>query len=202
MLTATSTNATACMVQDYDLEGAIASLRSGDLILYPTDTIWSIGCDATNTRAIERIIKLKRAASASLHFEILVDSLQMLKHYVNHLHPRLETLLVYHVRPLTVVLDQARNLPANLITNDGSIAIRVVQDQYCRELIKAFGHPIVATFANVIDDPIPAHFGAISSEILQGVDYVSKFRQHEKNHGQPSVMVRLSDQDELLFLRD
>lgn len=192
---------TACMVQNYDLEGALTTLRKGGLILYPTDTIWSIGCDATNTFAIEKILSLKRGASYP-GIEILVDSVQMLKSYVRHLHPRIETLLTYHVQPLTVLFDNPHNIPHNALDQEGNMAIRIVQDDYCRDLIEAFGKPLVATYANVASQPIPSNFGAISSEIIQGVDYVTKYRQHEKIVGSPSVMVQLSERDELLFLRE
>lgn len=192
---------TACMVQNYDLEGALTTLRKGGLILYPTDTIWSIGCDATNAFAIEKVLQLKRGASGH-GIEILVDSVQMLKSYVRHLHPRIETLLTYHVRPLTVLFDNPHNVPQNALDEDGYMAIRMAQDDYCRSLIAAFGKPLVASYANVANQPIPSNFGAISSEIIQGVDHVSKYRQHEKITGRPSVMVRLSERDELLFLRE
>lgn len=192
---------TACMVQNYDLEGALTTLRKGGLILYPTDTIWSIGCDATNTFAIEKVHSLKRGASYP-GIEILVDSVQMLKSYIRHLHPRIETLLIYHVRPLTVLFNNPHNIPHNALDKEGNMAIRIAQDDYCRNLIAAFGKPLVATYANVASQPIPSNFGAISSEIIQGVDYVAKYRQHEKMPGRPSVMVQLSERDELLFLRE
>ena len=106
----TFTNAASCMVQNYDLETALKILHQGGLLLHPTDTIWSISCDATNPFGIRKVFQLKRNSSYQ-HVEILVDSLGMLREYVEHLHPRIETLLVYHVRPLTIVMDQARNLP-------------------------------------------------------------------------------------------
>lgn len=189
------------MVQDYDLKSAISTLHNGGLILYPTDTLWSLGCDATNPRSVERVYRLKRT-HISYPAEVLVSSLEMLKDYVAHLHPRIETLLIYHLRPLTVLYQEARNLPPSLLGSDGSVAIRLVQDEYCMELIDAFGRPLMATPASIIDAPFPSTFGAISSEIIQGVDYVVKHRQKEKMHGEPSVMVRLSERDELVFLRE
>lgn len=197
----TSTKGTLMRVQNYDLNGAVAAMKNGGLILYPTDTLWSIGCDATNPLAIDRIARLKRE-QPSKSFEILVDSLDMLKSFVEHLHPRLETLLLYHVRPLTLFIEKAKNLPANLVGPSGNIAIRLVQDSFCRYLINELESPIVAATANVANMPIPGNFGGISSEIITGVDYVVKHRRYEKRKGQASVMVKLSDKSELIFLRE
>ena len=197
----TSTNEMIGMVQNYDLDGAVNTLLNGGLILYPTDTIWGIGCDATNEAAVDKVYELKKR-DRSKPLIILVDSISMLKQYVAHLHPRIETLLTYHVRPLTVVYENAINLPANLTGADNSIAIRIVKDPFCNALISAFGRPLVSTSANVSNEPFPSNFGSVSSEIIQGVDYVVKHRQNEKVNGQPSVMVKLSDKEELIFLRD
>ncbi len=197
----TYTNEKMRMAQQYDLEGALTTLRNGGVILYPTDTIWSIGCDATNPQAIEKVRRIKQN-SAARSFEILVDSIQMLKNYVEHLHPKIETLLIYHVRPLTVVFDRPRNLPLDLAAPDGTAAFRLVQDEFCRQLIEHLNRPILASYASIGDLTYPVNFGAISSEIIEGVDFVVKYRQHEKAVGEPSVMVKLSRRDELIFLRE
>ncbi len=189
------------MVQEYDLKGALTTLQDGGVILYPTDTIWSIGCDATNPQAIEKVYNIKQKATAR-SFEILVDSIQMLKNYVEHLHPKIETLLVHHMRPLTVVFDRPRNLAENVRAADGSVAIRIAQDEFCSSLIADFGKPILASFASVGDMTFPTNFGAISSEVIEGVDFVVKYRQNEKAVDEPSVMVKLSKRDELIFLRE
>ena len=201
MLMTTSANERTFMVQNYNLEGALAVLTQGGLMLHPTDTIWSIGCDATNAKAIENLLQLKRPEQAT-KLEVLVDSVEMLRNYVKHLHPRIETLLVYHLRPLTIIFDQVKHLPESIKENDLSVAFRVVQDDYCRKLIAAFGKPLVASYACVGCKDYPANFGAVSSEIIQGVDFVTRHRQHEKIIGKPSVMVRLTEEDELEFLRD
>lgn len=197
----TFTNEISCMVHNYDLDGAIHKLDQGGLILYPTDTIWGIGCDATNPTAVSRVYDLKKR-DHSKSFVILVDSIHMLKQYVDHLHPRIETLLLYHLRPLTVIYNQGVNLAENASALDGSVAIRIVKDPFCRALINTFDRPLIATSANINNEPFPANFGEVSSEIIQGVDYVVKHRQHEKGLGQPSVIVRLSDKDELIFIRE
>ena len=189
------------MVQNYDLDNALETLRTGGLILYPTDTVWSIGCDATNPRAIGRVRQLKNTNDA-LGLEILVSSLDMLRRYVVHLHPRIETLLIYHLRPLTVLYEQGRNLPNSILSEDGQVAIRLVQDEYCRQLISLFGKPLVATAADLREGYYPDNFGAVSSDVIERVDYVSHHRRNDKARAKPSVVARLSYKDELEFLRE
>jgi len=197
----TFTNERASMVQNYDLEGAKRALQEGQLILYPTDTVWSIGCDATNLRAIMRIRNLKKTP-VEQGLEVLVSSLPMLRQYVTHLHPRLETLLHYHVRPLTIIYEQGRNLPRSVMHEDGSIAIRLVQDDYCRALIDSLGMPLVAAAADLRANYFPTGFGTISSDVIEQVGYVSRHRRTDRTPSEPSVMVRLGDKDELDFLRE
>ncbi len=189
------------MVQNYDLNEALGTLQQGGLILYPTDTLWSIGCDATSGEAVLNLRRLNNL-STSHPIELLFSSINMIKAYVDQLHPRLETLLTYHVQPLTILIDCPRRLPESLFSPEGAIAIRLVQDSYCRELIEQFGFPLVAACAGSPERSLPASFGSVSSELIRGVDYVVKHRQMEKIGGQLSVMVCLSDQDELIFLRE
>ena len=120
------------MVDYYDLQKTIDTLESDGLILYPTDTNWSIGCDATSELAVTRVFRLKNRPY-SQPMTILVDSMEMLKRYVDHVHPRIETLLSFHLRPLTIVYDAAVNLPSKLTAADGSIAVRIPQDEFCRD---------------------------------------------------------------------
>lgn len=194
----TFTNETKGMVSQDEIQEATEALRTGGLILYPTDTIWSIGCDATDPVAIERICNLRGHRSTD-DFELLFDSFELLRRHVGPIHPRLETLLAYHVRPLTVLFDQPRRLPERL---GRRIAARLAQDELCRTLITAYGAPLVATAASLHGQPYPINFGAVSSQVIEGVDYVFKHRQQEKSNGEPSVMVRLSERDELEFLRE
>ncbi len=184
-----------------NLETITTTLENGGLILYPTDTIWGIGCDATNEDAVQRIYDLKKR-SYDQPFVLLVNSIEMLKNYVEQVHPRIETLLLHHVQPLTVVYDQAKNLPPVAHAPDGSVAIRVVQDSFCRELIHQFGKPIVASAANIIGKPYPANFGGISSDVITGVDYVVKWKQGDKQLGQPSVIAKFSEKEDFIFLRE
>lgn len=197
----TTLDQTTSMVNYYDLDKTIQSLNSEGLILYPSDTSWSIGCDATSDVAVARIFRLKNREK-SKPLTILVDSIAMLKEYVTHLHPRIETLLSFHVRPLTIVYNEAKALPPALLSADGSVAIRIPQDRFCRELISQFGRPIVATSANKQGAPRPTHFGEISSAIIEGVDIVVPHRRADRSIGEPSVVAKLSEKAELIFLRD
>ena len=175
-------------------------LDKGKVILYPTDTIWGIGCDATNESAIKRLYQIKNR-DYSKPLIILVDSIHMLKEYVVDMHPRIETLLTLHHRPLTIVHPKSKNLPTVLSGGSPSIGIRIAQDLFCRELISAFGKPIVSSSGNVSNQPFPRNFGEISSEIIKQVDYVVKFRQEEKKIAEPSVVATYDSSGELIFLR-
>jgi len=176
-------------------------LAADNIILYPTDTIWCLGCDATNPIAIERIYNLKKQ-NRSKPFVLLVDSIEMIKDYVETVHPRLETLMMHHTRPMTVIYDKAKNLPENAVGPDGSVAIRVVMDPFCQQLIRTVGKPLVASSANIGEAPYPSIFGEISSEVIQGVDYIAKHRRNDKTPKAPSVIVKYDGKGELVFLRE
>lgn len=178
----------------------VDGILNGDTFLFPTDTIWGIGCDATNSMAVQRIYNLKRRVPEK-PYVLLVSSIEMIKNYVHQIHPRIETLLLHHSRPLSVVYPNAINLPPISVAHDGSVAIRVVKDKFCQQLINAVGRPLVATSANISNQPFPGNFGEISSEILSGVDQVVKLRQDEKSINNPSVMITLDKQGEVIFLR-
>lgn len=184
-----------------DISDIVRLLEEGGLLCYPTDTIWGIGCDATNETAVERLTALKGERPAKGYI-LLVDSIDMLKQYVSKIHPRVETLLAYHQRPLTIIYDHVNGLAAAVKAPNGSVAIRVATDEFCRELIKAFGKPIVSSAACKSGQPYPPTFGGISSEILGGVDYVVKYRQDDKEPHEPSAIARLDRHKELEFLRE
>jgi len=196
----TNVNLQSFILGSIQFNDLLECLRTDGIILYPTDTIWGIGCDATNETAVKKIYDLKKR-ELSKPFVLLVDSLEMLKEYVHQVHPRIETLLSFHQRPLTVVYNQAKNLPPISASDAGSVAIRVVQDAFCKQLIGAFGKPLISTSANISTEPFPANFGEVSSAIIEGVNYVVKFRQDEKTMGEPSVVVKVEENGELVFLR-
>jgi L-threonylcarbamoyladenylate synthase len=193
----TFTKRTTLMFPNYELSDALTTLRAGGLILYPTDTLWSIGCDATNEASVSKFLNLVQN-NASI--EIIVDSIAMLKKHIVHLHPRIETLLLYHTRPLSVKFSEPKDLADPLFSAD--VVFRICQDDYCKQLIGEFGGPLVTSFASFDQQYLPATFGAISSEVIQAVDYVARHRQDDKTPGEPSVVITLSDEDELVFLRE
>jgi L-threonylcarbamoyladenylate synthase len=184
-----------------DIEALVEALARGGVALFPTDTIWGIGCDAMNPRAIERIYNIK-ARPHDKPVPILADSIGMVKDYVSSIHPRVETLLALHERPLTIVYPANDRLPGILLSANHTIAIRIPEDDYCRTMIRQLGSPIVATSANFSGDPFPRGFGEISSDIIKRVDYVAKYRRSEKTTGEPSVIATYNKKGQLSFLRE
>jgi L-threonylcarbamoyladenylate synthase len=190
------------MFENEKFDEILAVLRRGGVILYPTDTIWGIGCDATNEDAVQHLIDIKTKAPDK-GYVVLVDSVEMLKKYVRAVHPRVQTLLAYHTRPLTMIYDEAVGVASNVHAADGSVAVRIVQDAFCRELIRQFGKPIVKTSANVKGDKYPTHYGEIKSDILEKVDMVVRLKQDSKERGEHSIIARFNaEAEELDFLRE
>ncbi len=189
------------MIHHYNHEPALSVIDQGGLILFPSDTIWAIGCDATNEEAVKRVLTLKDW-DYSQPLVILVSSLSQLKDYVPYIHPRVETLLAFHNQPLTIVFETATGIADNAKAKDGSAAFRIVKEDFCKQLIEKFGHPILGTSAHIGNNPYPKHFGEISSAVIQGVDYVVKHRQMDREMGPPSVIARLDENEELVFLRE
>ncbi|WNW02311.1 L-threonylcarbamoyladenylate synthase [Tenacibaculum sp. HL-MS23] len=149
----------------------INTLKQGKTILYPTDTVWGLGCDATNEEAVKKIYQLKkREESKSLI--ILVDSIEMLRKYLDEIPEKAIEVLNSLEKPTTIIYKNPKNLAKNTIASDNTIAIRIPQDGFCLELIKEFGKPIVSTSANISGEPTPKSFSEISKAILQSVDYV------------------------------
>jgi len=176
-------------------------LENEGTILYPTDTIWGIGCDATNAVALERIFSLKNRPRDK-PFVLLAKDTNMIENYVKEVHPKIDQILRFNKRPMSVVYPDAKNLPSIAIHSSGSIAFRIPHDAFCQALLTKFGKPIAATSANMAGKPFPQNYGEISSKVLTNVDYIVPYRQVEKDNGTPSVMVTLSEKEELIFLRD
>lgn len=201
----TATQAAGYMIQRYDLEDAASVLENEGLVLLPTDALWSVACVADDPIALERIKRII-PPNKDQPYEVLFNSLEMLKKYTPRLHPRLETLLIYHTRPLSIVTDISQQLKHPLLEQNGKMAARVVQDNYCRSLIRILDKPLVVTSAHFPHSPYPSHFGRVRSDIIEGVDYVSKYRikysRLNKNSDQPTALVRLNGQKELEFLRE
>ncbi len=172
-----------------DAEKAVKVLQEGGIILYPTDTIWGIGCDATNAEAIEKIIALKQRPQHK-SFVVLVASEKDILQYTASPDLAVFDYLQTVKKPTTVIYEHALGLAENVCGNDGSIAIRICNDEFCRYILKRFRKPIVSTSANISGEPSPANFSAISNLIKQGVDYIVQYKQQNNNINAPSSIIR------------
>jgi len=186
---------------DKDLNAAVGTLRRGGIILYPTDTIWGIGCDATNEQAVTRIYSLKRRQDERSML-VLLDKAESLPDYVVEVPEIAWNLIELSDKPLTLIYPGAQNLARNLVAEDGSIGIRIVRDNFCRELIGRFGKPVVSTSANISGMPYPPFFAKIDREIISSVDYVALHRQNEKMRGKPSGIIKLGKGSEIKVIRE
>lgn len=183
-----------------EINKAAEIIKSGGVILYPTDTVWGLGCDATNPEAIKKVYQIKnREESKSLI--ILLENQDHLNKYLKDV-PQVAWELIEHAeKPLTIIYPDAKNLPASIIAPDGTIAIRIVRDEFCRQLIRNTGRPLVSTSANISGEPTPANFSQISAEILSRVDYTVNLRQNEKDNPAPSSIIQLKMNGEIKIIR-
>lgn len=183
-----------------DVKQAIDVLRKGGVILYPTDTVWGIGCDATNADAVRRVYEIKQRDERKAMI-CLVDSDARLQHYVRGVPEVAWDIIEYAERPTTLVLDKPVGLAENLIADDQTIAVRVTRDLFSRELCYRFQKPIVSTSANISGKPTPARFVEIQQEIIDAVDYVCTSRREEKKKHTPSSIIRLTESGEVKIIR-
>lgn len=183
-----------------EINQALEVLKSGGVILYPTDTIWGLGCDATQPDAVDKVLKIKnRPAEKSLI--MLLDTDQKLASYVSEIPEVAYDLIEYAANPLTIVFSGAKNLAQNVINADGSVGIRIVKHDFCTPLLQCFKKPIVSTSANISGKPSPRFFDEIDPEIIQLVDYVVDFEQENKTPKQPSTIMKLSPSGQFEFIR-
>ncbi|HET9571777.1 MAG TPA: L-threonylcarbamoyladenylate synthase [Bacteroidales bacterium] len=183
-----------------ELKKAQEVLQQGGTILYPTDTIWGIGCDATNEEAVRRVYDLKKRVDSKAML-ILVDNLAKLQFYVREIPEVAWDLVEMAEKPLTIIYPGARNLAPNLLAEDGSVGIRLTKESFSRSLCERFRKAIVSTSANISGDPSPRFFSEISPEIIQGVDYVVNFRQDEKLLVSPSSIIKLGIGGQIQIIR-
>lgn len=183
-----------------DIQKAIEVLQSGGLLLYPTDTVWGLGCDATNPEAVDKIFKLKGRSSGK-PLIVLIDNDSKLASYVREIPDVAYQLIEYAERPLTIIYDGAKNLAKNLIAEDGSIGIRVTSHPFCKQLLQRFRKPIVSTSANLSGLPAPESFYEISQEIKDGVDYIVNYGQDEVNTCKASTIMKISASGEFRLIR-
>lgn len=183
-----------------DIKEAIEVMKKGGVILYPTDTIWGLGCDASNEEAVKRIYDIKRRTDSKAMI-CLVDSDNRLQRYVNNVPNVAWDLIELTEKPLTIVFDEAKNLAPNLIAEDGSVALRVTKELFSQELCYRFQKAIVSTSANISGEPSPRTFAEIDETILQAVDYVVKSRRNEKTKATPSSIIKLKSNGEVTIIR-
>ena len=183
-----------------DIRKACDVLRVGGVILYPTDTVWGIGCDATNEEAVRKVFELKRREERKAML-VLVDNAVKVSFYVKEVPSVAWDLIDLAASPLTIIYEGAKGLAPNLIGEDGSIGIRVTKEEFSRQLCYHFRKPIVSTSANISGEPAPSLFREISEEVINAVDYVAVSRRQEKLPVKPSGIIRLSAKGEVKVIR-
>ena len=183
-----------------DIENCLATLQAGGLILYPTDTIWGLGCDATNPNAVKKIFALKQRAETKSLIVLMADERDVLK-YTSQPDLRVFDFLRTVQKPTTVIYESPIGLADNLTGSDGTIAIRLTTDPFCRHLIKRFRKPIVSTSANISSHPAPAFFKQIDDQIKNGVDMIVQHRQNDLSPHAPSAIVKWNRDGSVTVIR-
>jgi L-threonylcarbamoyladenylate synthase len=181
-----------------EIEKALAILRAGGIILYPTDTVWGIGCDARNENAVQKIFDLKKRQESKSMIVLVADEREVLQYTAS---PDLAVFdfIEQQTRPTTVIFDGAIGFPDNLVAADGSVAIRIVKDEFCRHLIKRLRNPIVSTSANISGEPAPKAFKEISEKIKNGVDHIVQWRQDDESFATPSQLIKWQNGQAIFF---
>jgi len=182
-----------------DILKALNFLKNGGIILYPTDTVWGIGCDASNPEAVEKIFKLKKRHDSKALICLVADD-RMLKKYVKKVPEVAYDIFDVPEQSITIIYDEPQNLAKNLIAEDNTIAIRIPNDEFCFQLLRKFNGAIVSTSANICSQPTPKSFKEISDEILKGVDYIVNLH-HEKIMAKPSSIIKLSSDGQVKVIR-
>ena len=183
-----------------DIKNALKVLRDGGVILYPTDTVWGLGCDATRAEAVRRIYDIKKRAD-SKSLIVLVNSVTMLSRYVDNPPDIALELSEMAEKPLTIVYDRGRGLAEGVTSDDGSVGVRICSDPFCDELLNAFRRPLVSTSANISGSKAPAIFDEISEEIKAAVDYVCVWRQDDRSRAAASSVIKISASGVIKILR-
>lgn len=184
-----------------DIKKAFDVLVAGGLILYPTDTIWGIGCDATNEEAVRRVYELKKRTDSKALI-VMLDSTAKLNYYVEDVPDIALDLIELADKPLTIIYDGARNVAPNLLADDGSLAIRVTNEKFSQALCQRFRKALVSTSANISGEPAPANFSEISEEIKNGVDYIVNYRREDMIKTKASGIIKLGRTGEVKVIRE
>lgn len=183
-----------------DIQNAVNVMKQGGVILYPTDTVWGIGCDATNAEAVAKVYKMKQRDDSKAMI-CLVDSDVRLQRYVRNVPEVAWQLMEYAEKPTTVILDNAVNLAQNLISEDGSIAMRITHEEFSKELCFRFQKPIVSTSVNVSGEPAAQNFRDIAPEFIEAADYVCFARRQEHKPHTPSSIIKIKEDGEVTIIR-
>ena len=184
-----------------DIERSLEVLKTGGIILYPTDTVWGIGCDATNEEAVSRIYSLKQRPDEKAMIVLVADERDIMR-YVASPDLRVFDYLQRTTKPTTVIYEHAIGLAHNLINTDGSIAIRICHETFCKHLVKRFRKPIVSTSANISGGALPRNFGEISEVIKYGVDYIVDYRQDDTTIAEPSSVIKWNKDGGITVIRE
>lgn len=185
---------------DEDVAKALEVVKRGGIILYPTDTVWGIGCDATRSDAVKRIFEIKRRADSKAMI-VLLDSADRLERYVDEVPDVALQLIDVSVRPTTIVYDGARNVARELVADDGSIGIRITTDEFSSKLCRALRRPLVSTSANISGQPTAGFFSQISEEIKNAVDYIATTRRNDETPAAPSCVIKIGTGGQIKILR-
>ena len=182
-----------------EIENCLDTLNKGGLILYPTDTVWGIGCDGTNEEAVKKVYDLKRRPDSKALI-CLVSNIRMLERHVYEVPDPAYDLIELSTKPTTIIYDRPMNVAKNLVADDDTLAIRVASDEFCQRLTARMKRPLVSTSANISGKPTPGSFSEIEEEILKGVDYIVNLHREKKN-GPPSSIIRLGNSGLVKIIR-
>ena len=183
-----------------DIKRSLAALKAGGVILYPTDTIWGLGCDATNTSAIEKIIRIKSREEGKSMI-ILVNGIDMLERYVKEIPQTALQLISVSDSPLTIIYPEGKNLASGICDENGSVGIRICNEPFCNELITRFRKPLVSTSANLSGKAAPANFSEIEDVLVSLVDYCVSYKQDDRRKASPSPVISIDKNGVLRILR-
>lgn len=184
-----------------DINKSLEILRQGGVILYPTDTVWGLGCDATNEDAVKRIFEIKKRVDTKAML-VMVDNAAKIQSYIEDVPDMAWDLIELSEKPLTIIYPNAKNLASNLVADDKSIGIRVTNEAFSKKICSQFRKPIVSTSANISGDPTPLRFSEISEVIKNAVDYVVNYRQNEQTKPKPSSIIKLGKGNLIQVIRD
>jgi L-threonylcarbamoyladenylate synthase len=183
-----------------DLKSALNTLREGGVILYPTDTIWGLGCDATNNDAVEKIFQIKKRKEIK-SLIILVNGFTMLERYVRNIPDAAANILEVSDKPITIIYPEGKNLAPGVCNEDGSVGIRICNDDFCNELITRLRRPVISTSPNYSGSQAPLNFSEIDEGIIRSADYVVKHRQTDMTKNAPSSIIKVDDNGVIKIIR-